>query len=57
MEEIGQSGIAAELGDEPRDVVAAQPTACWALNAQDIEAADQTADRAIKRHGAKFRPG
>jgi hypothetical protein len=41
MEEIGQSGVAAELLDQPRDVVAALPAACRALNPQHIEAADQ----------------
>jgi hypothetical protein len=36
----GQSDIAAELGNEPRSVVAPLPAACRALDAQHIEAAD-----------------
>jgi hypothetical protein len=43
MEEIGQSGVAAELGNEPRDVIAALPAACRALDPQNIEAVDQAA--------------
>jgi hypothetical protein len=54
MEKIGQSGVAAKLGDQSRDVVAALPAASRALDPQHIEAADQTADRTIERHGVRL---
>jgi hypothetical protein len=38
---------------EPRDVIAALPAACRALDPQHIEAADQTADCAIEGHGIR----
>jgi hypothetical protein len=54
MEKIGQSGGAAQLGNEPRDVIAAEAPTCRALDAQNIEAADQAADHTIEGHGVRL---
>ena len=40
----------AELLDQPRDVIAAMPPACRALDSQHVEAPDKAANRSVKGH-------